>query len=343
MSQLKSSPIWRYFISFRVKHARNSRQDKDNWPEALIRPEDEPDPTWDLAFITDLAKTSFASFKRQWNKNKKAEMGIEPGNEKSVYRRNKRRERPTYTNSEGSIGNVSTIVFRKSMLVHAEFPRIDPRSATRAKHPSPAKSAPRVGTVLVKKAELTEIVEGVEESLIEGNILTSKWGAIGAEIDGARNWENRLRALRHVGRAGRTEPPERGKPREVHLYGSEFWIFTRDDCRTDKRHGIGKRGEDAVKCDKDEDLGLLGESSAGPDWAKPIHNQSLEDKEKKPLMDSHTADRIAVKQRIVDMWWESPSSQLEQPMKYVLPFFFPKEEAVPRRRPDDGLSETGSF
>ncbi|KAJ7850830.1 hypothetical protein B0H14DRAFT_3663870 [Mycena olivaceomarginata] len=56
---LKNRTIW-------VLHPE-SREDRDYWPEALKRPTGEPDPTWDLGFLRELAKENNGM--RTWQKS----------------------------------------------------------------------------------------------------------------------------------------------------------------------------------------------------------------------------------------------------------------------------------
>ncbi|KAJ7939782.1 hypothetical protein B0H13DRAFT_1850550 [Mycena leptocephala] len=65
-------------------------QHKANWPQGLKRAGDAAGPTWDFAYIFKLSKQSFASFRKQWNKNKKAQAGIDTGVGDRTNRRNKR-------------------------------------------------------------------------------------------------------------------------------------------------------------------------------------------------------------------------------------------------------------
>ncbi|KAJ7674141.1 hypothetical protein B0H17DRAFT_1183165 [Mycena rosella] len=61
-------------------------KDKNCWPQGLRRSEDDPDPSWDIAFIVDLAKNSFHSSKKQHNETKQME-----SKSRDVNRRTNRR------------------------------------------------------------------------------------------------------------------------------------------------------------------------------------------------------------------------------------------------------------
>ncbi|KAJ7837877.1 hypothetical protein B0H14DRAFT_2588968 [Mycena olivaceomarginata] len=74
------------FFDFKVSDRRNiailrdvAKQDKKDWPKGLMRPAGKTDPTYDLSFVIYFAKKTFGSLRKQWNKQKKAQIGIETG------------------------------------------------------------------------------------------------------------------------------------------------------------------------------------------------------------------------------------------------------------------------
>ncbi|KAJ7737496.1 hypothetical protein B0H16DRAFT_1730275 [Mycena metata] len=72
-------------------------KDRDVWPAALRRPRGVPDPTWDLALLTNLGKESFRSFKKQWSENQEIEKAIRAEASRGINRRLKRRQRKSST------------------------------------------------------------------------------------------------------------------------------------------------------------------------------------------------------------------------------------------------------
>ncbi|KAF8142576.1 hypothetical protein K438DRAFT_1784596 [Mycena galopus ATCC 62051] len=68
-------------------------KDRDAWPKALRRPRGLNDPTWDLDILTEMAKDSFRSFKKQWNEVQRVEVAIRADTNRLNDRRLKRRQR----------------------------------------------------------------------------------------------------------------------------------------------------------------------------------------------------------------------------------------------------------
>ncbi|KAJ7668842.1 hypothetical protein B0H17DRAFT_1335884 [Mycena rosella] len=68
-------------------------KDKNCWPQGLRRSEDDPDPSWDIALIVDLANNSFGSGKKQHNETKQMESKSRGDVNRCTNRRTKRRIR----------------------------------------------------------------------------------------------------------------------------------------------------------------------------------------------------------------------------------------------------------
>ncbi|KAJ7247962.1 hypothetical protein C8J57DRAFT_1522527 [Mycena rebaudengoi] len=82
-------------FSVTVKDHRNKDifQDVAHRPQALQRPLHLAGPTFDRAFLRELCKNSFRSFKKQWNEFQKIEAAIQVDENRCSHRRTMRRQR----------------------------------------------------------------------------------------------------------------------------------------------------------------------------------------------------------------------------------------------------------
>ncbi|KAJ7090664.1 hypothetical protein C8R44DRAFT_990666 [Mycena epipterygia] len=68
-------------------------KDHDCWPQTLRRPSQQPPPTWDFAYMFQLAKESFRNLKKQWNEVQQVEAAIKGDDNRRTNRHLKRRTR----------------------------------------------------------------------------------------------------------------------------------------------------------------------------------------------------------------------------------------------------------